>query len=481
MFSLLRKNKDNLFLIWFLVFIIAESLSWLCFNFDWCNIVVLGLVAVITAILSLKRPIFALYLPLAELFWGSVGHCFMYGVWNLRLVIFLVIIVIFFSKNIFKLKYLKIVQDKSIFIIWFFMLFLVGLGIWSAYYQEVDLIKIFFDANAYGYLLYFPVWYEIYDRKYIKGIVNLLQAAALAVAIKTLIIFNFFVQGYGLDNIVVYKWIRDTRTGEITPFANNFYRVFLKSQIYLVVAWLLSFISQLKDVRNYKNLIYLGIILAALIVSLSRSFWLGGLVALLFLIINLFIYLGKKFLLPTFFILLTTSLIGILTVQVFFNIPHFNSVNIFTQRTTALSEPAANSRLQLLGPLWSGVKEHLFLGHGFAKDITYQSADPKIKNEFNPEGWYTTHAFEWGWLDQWLKLGLVFIVCLIAWILLVYIRSYVLVKENVMIALTIASLVTALSWIHIFTPYLNHPLGLGLLMLCTIIVSRYNEKNQSYY
>ena len=45
------------------------------------------------------------------------------------------------------------------------------------------------------------------------------------------------------------------------------------------------------------------------------------------------------------------------------------------------------------------------MGRGFGATVTYQTRDPRILAD-NGSGEYTTYAFEWGWLDIWLKLGI---------------------------------------------------------------------------
>ncbi|MCD4760990.1 O-antigen ligase family protein, partial [bacterium] len=385
MSQFLKTNKNNTFSSWLAVFIIAELLSWLFFNFSDFSWIVLALIALVTIALSLRNPIYTIYLPLAELFWGSLGHSFDYNIFNTRLVIFLAVVLVFILQNVFKIKKIKFIRDKGLAILWFFMMFLVIVGIVSAYYKGFELQKIFLDANAYFYLLYLPIWYQAYDRRYIENIVSILKAAAIIIAVKTLIVFNIFVQDYKVLNIdLIYKWIRDTRTGEITPFDNGCFRIFMQSQFYLLVAWFFLFLNQLKDYKNKINFWQLSLISAALLVSLSRSLWLGGVVGLLFLLINIFFYQKKYLSLFIISILIGILVSSIILVQIFFNLPRFNSFNIFSQRTTDVSEPAASSRQQLLEPMWLAIKERPIIGHGFAKELTYRSSDPRIKNKNNP-------------------------------------------------------------------------------------------------
>ena len=176
------------------------------------------------------------------------------------------------------------------YFIWLLIILLVLLSSIWPYFKGVEIYKIFYDANAYLYIFYLPVWYQVFERNHLKNILIILQSAALVVAVKTLLVFNIFVQGYGLLDIdSIYKWIRDSRTGEITPFVDNFYRVFMQSQFYLLIAWFISFIKQLKEYKNKLNFFYIVTLSAALLISLSRSIWLGGVIGLVFLIFNIYI------------------------------------------------------------------------------------------------------------------------------------------------------------------------------------------------
>jgi len=479
-----KKKNNNFWIFWLLTFVILELLSWLSFSFNQLNLVILLLVGFITLFLSLRKPIFMLYIPLAEIFWGSLGHSFYYNFLNTRLVIFVIIFLIFVLQTIFQRQRLKMQSDKNLLFIWFSILLFILAGVGLAFYNQHKITDIFLDANAYLYILYLPIWYEFYNEKYLPNILGILKAAVLVIAAKTLIIFNIFAQDYSWLNIeAIYKWIRDSRTGEITFFQDNFWRVFMQSQIYLVVAWFFAFVKQIKEYKNWPNFIYLAIITAALLLSLSRSFWLGTIVGLLFLFINIIIYQKKYIFFASIILFLGTILSSFIIVQIFFNIPKWNSVTYFLQRQIDINEPAADSRMQLLIPLWSAIEEKPILGYGFAKEITYYSSDPRIKNETNPQGLHRTYAFEWGWFDQWLKLGVIFISLLLLWIVLIYHRSYKVIVKNQEYVMASLAVLTSLMVIHIFSPFLNHPLGLGILIFITIIISNilYGQKPHGYH
>lgn len=475
-------NTSSTWLSWLAVFVILEILSWFSFHWPILNLAVLILVGLLTFILVLWNNIFAIYIPLAELFWGSLGHSFDYNFVSLRMVIFVMIILFFLLRYINKIRQIKFVHDRKMFFIWLLIvLFFIFSAIWP-YFKKVELQKIFFDANAYLYIFYLPVWYQFFKRKYLNNILIILQTSALIVAVKTLLVFNIFVQDYSLiDTESIYKWIRDSRTGEITPFADNFYRVFMQSQFYLLVAWFVAFVKQLREYTNRLNFLYIITISAALLVSLSRSIWLGGVVGLLFLILSIFIFQKRGFHFVIYLSIIGIALGSVVLVEGFYNLPKYNRIEIWNQRTVDTGESAISSRQQLLKPMWDGIKSSPIIGHGFGKEITYQSSDPRIKNQENPEGWYTTYSFEWGWLDIWLKAGIGMMILFISWILIIFGRGYKMLISHPATSFALLASVASLITIHIFTPYINHPLGLGLLMITTVIFSTYEKRTISYY
>jgi O-antigen ligase len=121
------------------------------------------------------------------------------------------------------------------------------------------------------------------------------------------------------------------------------------------------------------------------------------------------------------------------------------------------SADAATARRNQIKPLFTAVADHPILGSGFGKTVTYFSTDPTI------QGYRTTTAFELGYLDLWLKLGLVGVIIYVWWIIGLWKK---IAKTMWSIPFIIAGV--ALVVIHLTSPYLNHPLGLGWLMLTSL-------------
>ncbi len=215
-----------------------------------------------------------------------------------------------------------------------------------------------------------------------------------------------------------------------------------------------------------------------LLLSLSRSLWIGAIGGASVL---LAIYLYRrawKNILQTIsrFALIGVETIALMMIFVAFPLPQPDIAGWGEAVTSRVStnEAAAVSRWQLLPVMMGRISEHVVLGSGFGATITYKSQDPRVLAN-NPSGDYTTYAFEWGWLDLWLKLGIlgpvimIFLLCRLGQRLLRadapdYLRYGAL-----------ASL-AGLAMVHVFTPYLNHPLGLGYLMMLEGYAELYKKK-----
>ena len=105
--------------------------------------------------------------------------------------------------------------------------------------------------------------------------------------------------------------------------------------------------------------------------------------------------------------------------------------------------------------------------------MTYISSDLRIRQQ-SSDGTYTTSAFEWGYLDLWLKLGLLGVVIYGYLLMKVFrlawdrLRDYDVYRVETLGAS--AGLVVLLAT-HVFTPYLNHPLGIGWIVLVSVLLT----------
>ena len=214
-----------------------------------------------------------------------------------------------------------------------------------------------------------------------------------------------------------------------------------------------------------------AIFLSATLISFSRSFWLALVGAFIFGLIYVWLYLGFKKCLAAFLRIIMAGILSFVFIYLIaiFPYPQVGAFNAdFLSRVSNGGESAISSRWSLMPVLLKEIKREPFLGQGYGATVTYKSSDPRVLQD-NPGGLYTTYAFEWGYLDLWLKIG---ILGLLSYLLLLFILlKNSLKKENLnYLNLGLGLGLIFISLTHIFTPYWNHPLGFGFLIIASCLI-----------
>ncbi|NCC71257.1 hypothetical protein EOM09_06770, partial [bacterium] len=304
------------------------------------------------------------------------------------------------------------------------------------------------------------------------------------------------INPFYLSNL--YNWLFDFGIAEVTNMSYGFYRIFMQSQIYVsgLIVFLISIFAykfsyskiKIKKITD-KNKLFIALLIFSsvlTILSFSRSFWVGIITSFISIFILLFIIRDKKIkLFYSFFrtIILTTAsfLLAYGFIFIFTNFPPGSSSDFTSVLNKRLSNPtqeaAGSSRMNMLKPLYEAIKDNLLIGGGFGYKITYESADPTNVAK-NVGGMYTTYALEWGYFDTLLKFGifgfLIFIYFILA-LLYLSIKNINKIKNEdyriVAFGLTLSFLFILV--VNFFTPYLNHPLGIGFI----IVYITYLDKN----
>jgi len=490
--------------------LLTEALSLLSFIYRSLSLPLLLLVFVVTLALAIRRLEWGIYILFGELFVGSRGHLVEHGFISLRLVIFVAVflgwIISEYQKSQPKAdpplaekinpstllrvdgeqgRTIKNQKDNEKFkifkelpiIYWLLLIIIVWGGIYG-YLRGNGLAKVFFDANGYLYLAILPaVVSAIKSRKQIENLLKILAAAIIIIAFKTLILFVWF--GFALPGVAtVYHWVIEQGIGEITGLVGSASRIFMQSQFYALVGLFIFSIcpSPLMGEGNKGGRLRILIIAAALfsiIMSLSRSFWLGGAAAAVFLLFAVIFFERENF--PRFIRLgLTIILIGVLEIGGIFLLTKLGGGG-FSQAVTSrglnpAQESAGSARLLLLPELMNKIAQNPVFGKGFGQELTYKSYLPDRVTPENPDGEITTYAFEWGYLDTWLKIGLLGLLVYLLFIARIFRTGWERLKisnfrfQN----LGLLSGLVALLTLNITTPYLNHPLGIGYIILALV-------------
>jgi hypothetical protein len=332
------------------------------------------------------------------------------------------------------------------------------------------------DANAWGFLvLLLPVldFASRHGNRLRQHASQALYAALLWLPIKTLALL--YVWSHGLKSLSqpLYFWIRRTGVGEVTLVTGNLFRIFIQSQVYAISGLLFS-LSATKS-----KIVLLVLSCVSILISLSRSLWIGVFAGICMLAILTWKGIGKKGILvvlsrigfgffAAFILILSVVALPIPKVEV------GSLTSLFGSRGSVL-DAAAESRWNLLPVLIDKIKQAPILGSGFGATVTYQTKDPRILAK-NPNGVYTTYAFEWGWLEHWIKFGILGIPVML-WLLVSLTTRLWKLSEPLWIRASFVSSLVALAALHVFTPYLNHPLGFGILLAAEgfITISNYQK------
>jgi hypothetical protein len=155
----------------------------------------------------------------------------------------------------------------------------------------------------------------------------------------------------------------------------------------------------------------------------------------------------------------------------------FNTADLLKERAGQIAgEAGASSRWSLLPELWREITSSPWLGRGYGASVTYRTSDPRLL-AVNPDGEYTTYAFEWGWLDTWLKLGFFGLLAYLSLISAIFLKGFAILNiypdgnGRLFLAALFFGL-AAISAVNIFSPYFNHPLGIGYLLLVAVLVDK---------
>lgn len=330
------------------------------------------------------------------------------------------------------------------------------------------------DANGYFFaFLILPITSIRWSRDDWRMMIQVFVASSVWVAALTLLTLYLFTHLSGMTLVPIYKFLRDARIGEITLMAGGFWRIFFQSQIVLIFSALLLYAFSQEQQTSSRILVWMRIFfLAAILISLSRSFWLGSMIGGILLLASHARFRSMGSLLLRVLRELVCSVLVIGAV-VFLAFPLPTRIadlrQTFTERTTQFGDAAVSSRWNLLPTMWEAIVTRPVTGFGFGKSLAVTSDDPRIRAVY-PDGKWTTRAFEWGWLELWLKMGVAGALAFL-WLFAAYdIRLCHSTALPTWLSIGLRAGLLALLVIHVLSPYLNHPLGIGFLLFATIFL-----------
>lgn len=465
--------------VWWVVGLVGfELVSWLSFSFSDSGKYLaspfgLGFSAVIALAIFLawRRPTWLAWVTLVELIVGGKGYLFFVEVngekLSLRLALFTVLIFAWLIRIVVQKKSLPQWSWPPLALLGWVMV-MSAVGWWRGYGPGA----VFTDMNGYLYItIVWPWWYFLRrDSIWRERLVIVLLAGATFIGLKSWLMQLLFAQNAAWIS-ELYRWIRQTGIGEITLISKNVYRIFFQSQIYALLGFVVVLVGFiLRRHQPWWGWALIGSSLGVYL-SLSRSLWLGLGVATVAIITSL-VWRREWRHLIRFWILLPTGVFVWMMTTWALNFPYVipppgkpsNADAVVARLKSAGSQQASTARANQIPPLIEAIQKNPITGHGFGATVTYYSTDPRIR------GSRTTSAFELGYLDMLLHIGFIG-VGLVGWWIWRIGQRLALRPDGWLWILPTLALVT----VHLTSPYLNHPLGLGWLGLMTILA--YDDHN----
>lgn len=461
---------------WMLLAVMLALASFVSIGTMWSSICA-ALLALAMVVTAYKKPAFALALLGFELILGSKGGWLKMGAdavndggIGIRILLFVAFFIgwgawIIRKKEWNRLKALVAMKELLPFAA------LGGVLVWTVLrgwvLHQPFLIS---DANAWGFLLILIPAIVLWKKDESSLAIEFRSMVPVGIGLltfMTLALFVLFSQAVHLTVLtdIVYTWIRESGLGEITRTEYGIYRIFLASQIMLIPAWLWMYVRATQDHRPFTIktwLAWMGMG-AAIIVSFSRSFWMGTAVAAIMVAAVAWVSSTEGIKEQVHRLILRPLIAGLGAFACIFLVASIALTSVIGSRF-ASGEAAASSRWDLLTVMESGIQRHPIRGSGFGATLTYPSHDPRIVAKTG--GMYTTYAFEWGWLDVWYKMGIFGVIALI-WVLGSIIVSAARFPMEKRLFVWVS--VLALAVIHMFTPYINHPLGIGMIVVLVVL------------
>lgn len=457
--------------------VIVIGLSW--FSYVWPEQqwwLVVSIVLLVFAA-ACYRLLFGVAVVFGELIIGSQGHL----IGQLRLGLF---IAVGLAGVIWMIRQRRVELLHTRYWKWYLaMVCVFGVAVLTAIWHGNTLANIFLDLNGYLFIgMILPFSQAIRTPADLKKLFAVFWAGVTILIAETVIILFLFSHQAAFQYYLpdIYRWLRDFRLAEITIQDNNFTRIFFQSHLYVLFGFIAASLQLItKHAKRFITVLAIGATLLLLFVSYSRSFWVATLGIIIILLI--LAYQQKVFWKYCITLGIAGSL-GCVIILGIINVPLWGSGaavdigSLLTERTSNVtSDVGGGSRLALLKPLTLAAVQHPLLGAGFGTTVTYQTKDPRAL-EVSGDGLYTTYAFEWGYLDLWLKLGLVGLIVYGSILVALAVRLWY--DRHQLFAFMACLGVVAVGIVHLFTPYLNHPLGLGWVILATTIASVYDSINR---
>lgn len=410
--------------------------------FVWLNVFVL-------LVLFYKNKKLAWYYLLLEFVLGGAGLFFQSFSLSLRTILTLEFLSLYFLNDfkIFKKDFWHI--NKNILLVFLVaLLFLIG-NFYLGLKNHHSLLFIIQDLLPFIFFLLIIPAKEYFDAEKIYAhLFHWLLAFVAASSLWSILNLILFRTGVSVLHANYYNWLRDFALAKITYLDSGFWRIVFPEHLLLIPAMIFLIALYIKT-KDKLILIFLGLANIVLALNISRAYLLALLFALLILKYQ------TKFLewLKISVITLTSFILLFFVINLSLSQGQALGLNILGLRLPGITQintdPSANNRLQLLGPIWKNIKSSPVFGQGLGLDLNFVNAQGQN---------ITTRHFDWGYLEIWAKLGLIFLVAFTG-IWLVLIKNLFSQTKKQALALACAAALLAILVSNIWAQTTLHILG----------------------
>ena len=419
--------------------------------------------------LSLSASLFIILI--AETILGNSGAWLSFGPVRFRMIIFAFCLITALPKAFEKYKYIlknKFFVSCALFGIWMIIEIFIG------FYNGNNPSYIVSNVTGYLTLSLSPVVILYVDTfrgsRYIKIFTDALIYSSFILALIVTFI-HFAMPFYNHIEIMEFSMMLNNLSfGGFANVSADIYRIFLRSEIFFQIALVISISRELAKERvSWFNTFVIAVLAFGLLISLTRSFWLGALVSLLFVL-----YFNRKEINKiarlAFFSLTIFSLL-VISSTVFYRGSSviLAALNRFQSglETPANELPSSSNpdnasdsiRKEIIDALIYKINDSVFIGHGMGAEIDKHSVGGNT---------------EYLYFDLTMKMGIVGLILftfMFVFIFKRFIDNYLRNKygKHTLSQGYISALVGVMVSSY-FNPYLNNPIGLVFLLGTALVV-----------
>ena len=252
--------------------VLSASIAWIAYRNLWWGMLILCFELIVG---SLAGSLF---------FFPFGGEIFL----SIRKFIWLIVLVLWIVKGFQRKKWFPEYIRKVPFVaVGTMILATIVWGSIRSIMTGVSLVSLYHDANGYVFfVIVFPLlWALAYEKGLLQEkeeqLYRVVSWGLVILSLFSLILLFLFSNGIGSVFPALYLWLRDTRIAEIGQLGDtSLYRIFIQSQIIFLVGFFVCAVRATQSPFHFCREWWMWVALwAGLIVSLSRSFWVGVLIS----------------------------------------------------------------------------------------------------------------------------------------------------------------------------------------------------------